>query len=485
MPAGRFRIGLIVGGVALAASGCATFDIDDAADFANEEAAAFTGGDLGLARTEDERRERAEIAAERLAEPVDRDAAVRLALVNSPAIQAMLAESWAAGADAAQGGRIPNPVFAFERLATDDDAEVEIERLFAFGLLDVLTLPLRKRVADRGIERARLELVSSAVDRVTEVRQAWVEAVAARQGLEYAEQVTDSASDSAEMARRLESVGNYSRLQRAREQLFHAEATAELAAARHEARAARETLVRLLGLDEAQAEALTLPERLPDVPADPLQPDAVAASLNERRLDVRLAKAELEGAARSRGLGRLTTFTDIEIGYRSATVFGEGEGEGLDDVDIESESAEGYELEVRVPLFDWGGMERAALDARTLAAVNRYADTLRSMGSALRESYSAYRTSHDLATFYAEEVLPLRELVSEENVLQYNGMLIGVFELLADSRDAIATVQAAIDAQRQFWLADAALQASLTGRPATVAVAAAGGGADGGGDAPH
>ena len=485
MRAGRFRLGLLAGGVALAASGCATFDIDDATEAANEEAAAFTGGELGLARTEDERRERAEVAAELLAEPVDRDAAVRLALVNSPAVQAMLAERWAAGADAAQGGRIPNPVFAFERLATDDDAEVEIERLFAFGLLDVLTLPLRKRAADRGVERARLELVSSAVDRVTEVRRAWVEAVAARQGLEYAERVTDSAADSAEMARRLESVGNYSRLQRAREQLFHAEATAALAAARHEALVAREALVRLLGLDEAQAGALVLPDRLPDVPADPLQPDAVAASLNERRLDVRLAKAELEGAARSRGLGRLTTFTDIEVGYRSATVFGEGEDEGPVDADGGRESAEGYELEVRVPLFDWGGMERAALDARTLAAASRYEDTLRSMGSTLRESYSAYRTSHDLAAFYAEEVLPLRELISEENVLQYNGMLIGVFELLADSRDAIATVQAAIDAQRQFWLADAALQASLTGRPATVAVVAAGGGADAGGDAPH
>ena len=61
--------------------------------------------------------------------------------------------------------------------------------------------------------------------------------------------------------------------------------------------------------------------------------------------------------------------------------------------------------------------------------------------------------------------MPLRKTIAEENVLRYNGMLIGVFELLADSREQIGSVIQAIDAQRDFWLADAALQATLIGRP--------------------
>ena len=44
-------------------------------------------------------------------------------------------------------------------------------------------------------------------------------------------------------------------------------------------------------------------------------------------------------------------------------------------------------------------------------------------------------------------------------------MLISVFELLADARDQVSAVSAAIDAQQQFWLADAAMQASVIGRP--------------------
>ena len=87
-----------------------------------------------------------------------------------------------------------------------------------------------------------------------------------------------------------------------------------------------------------------------------------------------------------------------------------------------------------------------------------------SAGSHLRESYSAYRTSFDVAKHYRDEVLPVRRVISDENQLRYNGMLIGVFELLADARDQVGTVTAAINAQQQFWLADAGLSAALLGK---------------------
>ncbi|MDT9071544.1 hypothetical protein RSW38_25760, partial [Escherichia coli] len=71
----------------------------------------------------------------------------------------------------------------------------------------------------------------------------------------------------------------------------------------------------------------------------------------------------------------------------------------------------------------------------------------------MREQYSAYRTAYDLARHYRDEIVPLRKTIAEENVLRYNGMLIGVFELLADAREQITSVSQAIDAQRDFWLA--------------------------------
>ena len=47
-------------------------------------------------------------------------------------------------------------------------------------------------------------------------------------------------------------------------------------------------------------------------------------------------------------------------------------------------------------------------------------------------------------------------------LLRYNGMLASVFELLADSRDSVMSVNAYIEALRDFWLAESDLQAALT-----------------------
>ena len=101
---------------------------------------------------------------------------------------------------------------------------------------------------------------------------------------------------------------------------------------------------------------------------------------------------------------------------------------------------------------------------------------MRGASSQLRESYSAYRTAYDVAKHYRDEIVPLRKTMLDENVLRYNGMLIGVFELLADNREQISSVIAAINAYQQFWLADAALSASMTGKPTSTMMAAPSGG---------
>ena len=82
----------------------------------------------------------------------------------------------------------------------------------------------------------------------------------------------------------------------------------------------------------------------------------------------------------------------------------------------------------------------------------------------MRESYSAYRTAYDLARHYRDEVVPLRKRISEENLLRYNGMLISVFELLADSREQVTGVTGYVEALRDFWVAETNLQTALTGR---------------------
>jgi outer membrane protein TolC len=454
---------LVLSAMALAAlTGCATVSLEQSVSRVNAEAKTFTEGQRTLARTTDESRQRTETAQKLLQTSLGQREAVQLALVNSPSLQALLAQSWAESAEAAQSGRISNPILSLERMVAGD--ELELSRSLSFGLLDLLTLPARQGIATRRIETAQLRLTSDVVEQVTRVRQAWVRAVAAQQTLQYAKQVYASAEASAELARRMQAVGNFNRLTRAREQAFYADAGTRLATATHQVTATREELVRLLGLDAQQAQMLKLPDRLPELPKQALDPQGIATFATRNRLDIRLAQSTLEASARAQGLNMVTSFTDIELAaMRNSTT---------DRADGERTVGRGYEIAVRLPIFDWGGMQRDAMNARTVAAANQLEAVVRSAGSSLRESYSSYRTAYDIARHNRDEVVPLRKVIADENQLRYNGMIIGVFELLADARDQVSTVMAAIGAEQQFWLADAALQASLVGRPMNTPMAA-------------
>ena len=452
-----------VAAAALALAGCAAPNMQAALGEANGLAGPVAGGAKAELRLDASQREEAgKLAADLLSKPLTIDGAAQLALANSPAFQAALAQSWGELAAARQRGLPGGILFSFERLR--EGPELEIGRLLSFGLFDLITLPQRRVVSGIESEQARVRMAGAIVDQVASARQAWVRAVAARQVETYAVQVKEAAEASAELARRMQQVGNFNKLQAARQQLFYADATSRLASARQETVSTREALVRQLGLSDEQARALKLPERLPELPKAPKGPDEIASALASQRLDARLARLELEAAGQSRGVDLAASLVDAELGVRHDTNFDGAGGRS---------NKSGFELGIRLPLFDWGSTRRASLDARALAAVNRYEAVARSASSQVRESYSAYRTTFDQARHQRDEMVPLRKTISEENQLRYNGMQIGVFELLADAREQVSGVIGAIEAQRDFWLADASLSSTLIGRPSMATSASA------------
>jgi outer membrane protein TolC len=440
---------------ALALTGCASTAIDRNFSSAQQLSQDRLGAQLRWLNTEEARRQAESDVDALLAKPLMADDAVRVALAYSPSLQAVLYESAADSASATQSARLPNPVFAFERLVRNEAGvrELEITRTLSFSVLDLLLLPARLRLADYQQQSNRLTLATNVVQAATEARQAWVMAVAAQESVLYAQQVKATADASAELARRMQAVGNYSKLQRAREQAFAADAVAQLARATQAARASREALVRALGLNDPRAAVLKLPDRLPDLPTSPMDEATVAKTAMDQRLDIRMAKASLEFTARDQGLTRVTSVVNgLDVGVVTNSETGLA-------------PRKGYELSVPLPIFDFGDATRSRAGAVYMAAFNRAAQLAVDASSQVREGYGAYRTTYDIAKHYRDEIVPLRKTIAEENVLRYNGMLIGVFELLADSREQIASVVQAIDAQRDFWLADAALKSTLIGKP--------------------
>ena len=93
----------------------------------------------------------------------------------------------------------------------------------------------------------------------------------------------------------------------------------------------------------------------------------------------------------------------------------------------------------------------------------RAADVAMQARSEAREGYGAYRTNFDIARQYRDGIIPARKRVSDEVLLRYNGMLSSVFELLADARAQIASINSAIDALRDFWIAESELNFVVNG----------------------
>ncbi|HYD60499.1 MAG TPA: TolC family protein [Noviherbaspirillum sp.] len=439
---------IAISAAALMLAGCATFSADGGMDTVSALTKERTGQTVQVERSQTDTDALTARVTELLGKPLTPDAAVEVALLNNRGLKASLAELGIAEADLVQAGRMRNPGFSFSRMRGGHD--VEIERSIGFDLVGLLTIPLRTQIESRRFEQAKLQAAAKAVRLAMDTRKAFFNAVAAQQTAQYMAQVGTAAEASAELAKRMAAVGNMNKLDQAREQAFYADSTTQIARAQHNATAAREQLARLMGVWGEQT-AFKLPVRLPDLPQGPSVQSDLESQAMLKRLDVQMAKQDTEATAKALGLSQATGFINVfHVAYQNKSVTHEPRENG-------------YEIELELPIFDWGRSRTAKAEAIYMQSVHRTADVAVRARSEVREAYSAYRTSYDLAKHYLDEVVPLRKKISEEMLLRYNGMLVGVFELLADARSQINSVNAAIEAQRDYWLAETDLQAAING----------------------
>jgi outer membrane protein TolC len=435
---------LLAAAAAILLSGCASLSRDGGFG----EVARMTQERTGQAAPWTRGQEaQAELAA-LLAAPLDADAAVRIALLNNRGLQASLAELAITEADFVQAGRLPNPGLSFGRVR--GGGETEIERGLSFNLAALLTLPLRSRIEGRRFEQAKLQAAMQAVKLADDTRKAYYTAVAAAQASSFADGVRVAAEAGAELAARMRAAGSWSALDAARERAFYQDALTQQAQAHLQAATSREALVRLLGLSDPSL-AFRLPDRLPELPAQARAVTDAEAHALAQRLDVLVARQDAHATADALGLTRATSFINVfDAGYANKSTTG-------------MPRQNGYAVSLELPLFDWGGARVARAQASYMQSVHRTADIAVRARSEVRQAHAAYLAAYEIARRYRDEIVPLRKQIADEVLLRYNGMLASTFELLAESREQLASVNAAIAAQRDFWIADTNLQSAMHG----------------------
>jgi outer membrane protein TolC len=237
---------------------------------------------------------------------------------------------------------------------------------------------------------------------------------------------------------------------------------AQLATARLRKETEREQLTRLMGLWGTDVQ-YRLPGALQDLPARPKTIRQIEAEAIERRIDLAIARMELDALAKSLGLTRTTRFvTDLEVaGMRNSER--KTEFNDLGEAETERTRWKGIEVEFQIPIFDFGESRERQAEALYMRAVHRLAELAVNIRSEARSAYRTYRAAYDISAQYRNEVLPLRKTISDETLLQYNAMLADPSELLVDARGRITSNAAAIEAKRDFWLATVNLRAAIIG----------------------
>ncbi|WP_395021357.1 hypothetical protein [Dongia sp.] len=116
---------------------------------------------------------------------------------------------------------------------------------------------------------------------------------------------------------------------------------------------------------------------------------------------------------------------------------------------------------------EFSGLEEHALERRfdALQERNGWAlwHTAVDVRSEVRENYAVLQTRYDLAKYQKETVLPLSQAILGETQLEYNGMLLGVYDLIADTQGEIEAGRDYVEALRDYWIAEAELTQTLGG----------------------
>jgi outer membrane protein TolC len=447
------RAGLVASVLAaLLLAGCATFSSDAGMEAVSRIAATELGKDaLKIDSEEAAAAVRARVRR-LLTSTLSADAAVQIALLNNGGLQAAYNELGIAEAAAVEASLPPNPAFSISRLSTP--VELDIERRIVGDILALATLPVRANIAADRFRQAQLRAAEETLRVAAEARWNYYRAVASRQLVTFLSQASSAAETAAKLARQLGDTGAMNKLDQAREQAFYIDITTQLAAARQHAASEREALIRSLGLWSNDV-AFKLPETLPALPRRPRSLPAVEADAIRRRVDLRIARIEVDTLAKSYGRTNATRFVNLlDVAGVSRTQREVGGAQG---------AGGGVEVEFQVPIFDFGEARVRQAGESYMQAVNRLTERAVNARSEARDAHRAYRSTYDIAVRYRDQALPLRQTITDETMLRYGAMQIDVFTLLTEARQRLAVNIAAIEAQRDFWLANTNLDAALAG----------------------
>ena len=444
----------LVLGLAFLSAGCASSSIERDLDQVSrlshtEEVERVVEKDVDPAPAED--------AGRLLEKPIDADTAVRVALLNNRELRAVLREMGISRGKLVQAGLLPNPVVEAELLP---ERNTTLELRVEYDITSAVLAPMRARAAKPDVLAARFRAAAAVVDLGYRVRAAFYRYQSAEQKVMIAEQVLDGYAASREAAQAMLSAGNIAELDLASQEVAYERARVLVAELTLELVEEKESLQRLLGVHGDDTE-WTVGGELPKVPEDAEIPGDVETRALRASLDLQEARSLLGGLGLRAGVTRKAgSIPDVAVDVHGLW----GDPETPAGSQTEPEWRFGAGVSVGVPLFDRSQGTALSLEAEFDALMERYYGMAVDLRSSAREARSRVRSAHTRALQYQDVIVPAQSRVTQQTMLQYNAMQLGVFHVIEARREELDVKLAQVETLREYWTAKAELKALLAGR---------------------
>lgn len=432
-------------------AGCTSTNPTGAFDDVGRQIAGQTGHNVRWMRDDTERDEIEKAVDALLQTNLTVRSAVAIALLNNRSLQADFEDIGVSQAELAQASRLRNPQFeGFWRLPDHGPKVVNAEYALAQDFLDLLTLPARKKIAAANLEVTKLRIGNQVLALAEEVQSAFFTVQAGQQLTNRLGIIVEVNEAAADVAKRQHEAGNISDLDLQNQQAAFAQSRLDLARAQTQIRADRERLNRLLGLWGTQT-AWQTENELPSLPEQELAVENLEALAVSQRFDLAAARREVANVQAVLRLKKgVRWLPAVDVGVNA-------------EHDLDHAWVIGPTLSLEVPVFDQGQPALARLAAEYRRAARSFEALAVSIRSEVREIRDALIAARDVAEYYQKILVPQRQRILHETLLQYNAMQLGNFVLLtAKEREALAEREA-IEALRNYWITRVKLERAVGG----------------------
>jgi cobalt-zinc-cadmium efflux system outer membrane protein len=386
-----------------------------------------------------------------LRRPLTVNSVVEIALLNNRDLQATFEQLGLSAADLKEAGTFPNPTFNLSaRFPDKPPSGTDVEYSLAIDFLNIVMIPLKKRVARDQLESVALRVADQTLELVSEVKGAFYSLQATQQLLSRFKLIVATSAAALDLAQRQHEAGNTSDLSLAKQQTMYNRSRLDVAMAYADIQKNREKLNRLLGLWGADT-AWEISGDLPKVPESGLPMQGLERLAISQRLDLQADYLQVKSLAKALGLTK-------DFRFLGALDFGLDSERSSD-----SQTITGPTFAIELPIFNQGQARVARAEAALRQAQKKFEALAINVRSQVRELRDEVESKREIARFYQEELLPGQMQILNQSLLNYDAMAIGSFELFAAKAEEARTEREYIDAVRDYWIARAELERAVGG----------------------